>query len=202
MLGDPGTGSSSQTAVRDAYYNFTGSTHTDLWLMLGDNAYSSSTDAEMQSNLFNIYPTMLRKSVLFPTRGNHESATSGGVPVYYLNHTMPTNGEAGGVASGTEAYYSFNYGNVHFVCLDSFGTSRSATGAMATWLQNDLAANTQQWTIAYWHHPPVHEGVPQLGHRVEPHRDAPEHQPHPGKRRRRPGAGRTQPCLRAFVLHR
>jgi acid phosphatase type 7 len=158
VLGDPGTGSSSQTAVRDAYYSFTGSTHTDLWLMLGDNAYSSSTDAEMQANLFNIYPTMLRKSVLFPTRGNHESATSGGVPVYYLNHTMPTNGEAGGVPSGTEAYYSFDYGNVHFVCLDSFGTSRSATGAMATWLQNDLAANTQQWTIAYWHHPPYSKG--------------------------------------------
>ena len=35
--------------------------------------------ARCRSNLFDVYPTMLRKSVLFPTRGNHESASSGGV---------------------------------------------------------------------------------------------------------------------------
>ena len=46
VLGDAGTNSSSQRAVRDAYYNFTGSRHTDLWLMLGDNAYSDGTDSE------------------------------------------------------------------------------------------------------------------------------------------------------------
>ena len=33
--------------------------------------------------------------------------------------TLPKQGEAGGVASGTEAYYSFDYANVHFVCLES-----------------------------------------------------------------------------------
>ena len=33
--------------------------------------------------------------------------------------SFPTAGEAGGVASGTEAYYSFDYGNVHFIVLDS-----------------------------------------------------------------------------------
>src|SRR5262245_60902475 len=41
VLGDPGTGTASQTSVRDAYLTFTGATHTDLWLMLGDNAYST-----------------------------------------------------------------------------------------------------------------------------------------------------------------
>jgi hypothetical protein len=29
---------------------------------------------------------------------------------------------------------------------------------MATWLQSDLNANTQPWTIAYWHHPPYTKG--------------------------------------------
>src|SRR5262249_7364159 len=48
VLGDPGTQTSSQFAVRDAYLNFTGTRHTDLWLMLGDNAYNSGTDAEYQ----------------------------------------------------------------------------------------------------------------------------------------------------------
>src|SRR2546425_3233331 len=162
VLGDAGTASSSQRAVRDAYYNFTGSRHTDLWLMLGDNAYSDGTDSEDQGAVFDMYPTMLRKSVLWPTFGNHDShsadSSSQSGP-YYDIFTLPKSGEAGGVASGTEAYYSFNYANIHFVCLDSSDVDRSPTGAMLTWLKADLAANTQQWLIAYWHHPPYSKGV-------------------------------------------
>lgn len=30
---------------------------------------------------------------------------------------------------------------------------------MARWLQNDLAANTQEWIIAFWHHPPYTRGA-------------------------------------------
>ncbi len=45
VLGDSGTADSSAQAVRNAYYSFTGGRHTDLWLMLGDNAYSSGTTA-------------------------------------------------------------------------------------------------------------------------------------------------------------
>jgi hypothetical protein len=161
VLGDPGTGSSSQAAVRDAYYNYTGTRHTDLWLMLGDNAYSSGIDAEYTANLFGIYPTMLRKSVLWPTYGNHDAASSDSASQtgpYYAQHTLPKQGEAGGVASGTEAYYSFNYGNIHFVCLDSAESSRTATSPMHTWLESDLANNTKDWTIAFWHHPPYSKG--------------------------------------------
>ena len=29
---------------------------------------------------------------------------------------------------------------------------------MATWLTNDLNANTQRWTIVYFHHPPYSKG--------------------------------------------
>jgi len=161
VLGDSGTADSSQRAVRDAYYTYTGSRHTDLWLMLGDNAYSDGTDSEYQGAVFDIYPTMLRKSVLWPTFGNHDShsadSSSQSGP-YYDIFTLPKNGEAGGVASGTEAYYSFNYANIHFVCLDSTDSNRSPSGAMLTWLKSDLAANTQQWLIAYWHHPPYSKG--------------------------------------------
>lgn len=157
VLGDPGTATSNQRAVRDAYSAFTGSRHTDLWLMLGDNAYSSGTDAEYQRGVFDIYPTVLRRSVLWPTLGNHDavsadSATQTGP--YYDIFTLPKNGEAGGIPSGTEAYYSFDYANIHFVCLDSQDTSRSPAGAMATWLKNDLAVTTADWIVAFWHHPP------------------------------------------------
>lgn len=161
VLGDSGTGTTVQTAVRDAYYAFTGTRHTDLWLMLGDNAYNSGTDAEYTSKMFNIYPTMFRKSVLWTTLGNHDGASADSptqTGPYYANATLPRQGEAGGVASGTEAYYSFDYGNIHFVCLDSYDTSRSATGAMATWLTADLQNNTKDWLVVFFHHPPYSKG--------------------------------------------
>ena len=161
VLGDSGTGNSNARAVRDAYASFNGSRFTDLWLMLGDNAYADGTDAEYQTKLFDIYPQWLRQSVLWPTLGNHDghsasSATQTGP--YYDSFTMPRAGEAGGVASGTEAYYSFDYGNIHFICLDSYDSDRAPGGAMLTWLEQDLAANTRDWTVAYWHHPPYSKG--------------------------------------------
>ncbi len=154
VLGDAGWGTAGQANVRDAYLNFTGPRGTDLTLLLGDNAYSSGTDAEYQAKYFAVYPTVMRNTVMWSTRGNHEVSSA----VYYSIFAMPSDGDAGGVASGTEAYNSFNVGNVHFVNLDSYGSSRSATGPMATWLENDLASNTLPWVIAFWHHPPYSKG--------------------------------------------
>ncbi|MCB9085557.1 MAG: metallophosphoesterase family protein [Bdellovibrionaceae bacterium] len=154
VLGDSGTKDANARAVRDAYYSKTGNQHTDLWLMLGDNAYTDGTDTEFQAAVFDMYPRMLRTSALFPTRGNHERDDS----PYYQIFTMPTKGEAGGLPSGSEAYYSFDYANIHFVCLDSTGSSRLPTSAMAKWLKDDLANNSALWTIAYWHHPPYSKG--------------------------------------------
>lgn len=161
-IGDFGTGSSGQTQVRDSYESYTGNTHTNVWLWLGDNAYSDGTDSEYQSKVFNKYPTQFKKWVTWPTSGNHDlhsaSAANQSGP-FFDNFTMPKQGEAGGLPSGTEAYYSFNYANIHFVCLESNDASfRSSTGAMANWLRADLAANTQRWTIVYFHHPPYSKG--------------------------------------------
>ena len=161
VLGDSGTANSNAQAVRDAYLNFAGATHTNLWLMLGDNAYNDGTDAEYQAAVFNMYPTILRKSVLWSTIGNHDTAQSINPPVdlpYYQIFTLPRNAEAGGMASGTEDYYSFDYGNIHFICLDSMTSDRSLGGAMMTWLQSDLASTLQRWIVAFWHHPPYTKG--------------------------------------------
>lgn len=154
VLGDSGTANAEQAAVRDAYYAFTGQRHTDLWLMLGDNAYDSGTDSEYQEAVFDVYPTMLRKSVLWPTRGNHEASAED----YYSIFTMPRGGEAGGMPSGTEAYYSFDWANVHFVCLDSFASDPFPGRPMWRWLESDLAATEQDWIVAFWHHPPYTKG--------------------------------------------
>ncbi|MBI4578672.1 MAG: metallophosphoesterase family protein, partial [Planctomycetes bacterium] len=154
-MGDFGTANNNARAVRNAYYAYTGSTYTDLWLMLGDNAYNSGTDSEFQSAVFNTYQSMLIQTVFWSTRGNHETDAA----VYYNLVTNPTGGEAGGLASGSEAYYSFDYANIHFVCLDSYVTNRSPGGAMMTWLTNDVASTNQDWIIAFWHHPPYSKGT-------------------------------------------
>jgi hypothetical protein len=158
VLGDAGRANSAQMSVRDGYQSWTGARHTDLWLMLGDNAYETGTDAEYSAAVFNIYPEMLRKSVLWPTRGNHDHVFAGANNDYYDIFSLPIAGEAGGLATGNEAYYSFDYGNMHFICLDSEGSSRTSNSPMMAWLRSDIAATTREWVIAFWHHPPYSKG--------------------------------------------
>lgn len=170
-FGDFGVASNAQKQVRDAYRNYSGTTHTNVWLWLGDNAYSDGTDNEYQNNVFNMYPYQFKKFVVWPTSGNHDlhtaNATNQTGP-YFDNFTMPKNGEAGGLASGTEAYYSFNYANIHFISLESYDAAfRATNGAMATWLTNDLNANTQRWTIVYFHHPPYSKGSHNSDNEIE-----------------------------------
>ena len=77
--------------------------------------------------------------------------------VPYLDiFTLPTKAELGGVPSGTEQYYSFNYGNVHIVSLDSQLSARDEgqRAAMKEWLIADLSSNNQHWTLVIFHHPP------------------------------------------------
>lgn len=161
VLGDSGRADANVRAVRDAYADYVGDLPTDLWLMLGDNAYVSGTDLEYQAAVFEMFPSTLRASVLWPTFGNHDAmsadaATQSGP--YFDIFSLPSAAQAGGIASQTEAYYAFDDGNVHFVVLDSSESSRAAGSPMLTWLQQDLAANTQDWTVAFWHHPPYSKG--------------------------------------------
>lgn len=161
VLGDPGTRKPVQYTVRDAFQKFTDRAHVDLWMLLGDNAYTSGKDDEYQAGIFLPYREMLTRSVLWPSLGNHDGGTANSVTqsgVYYDIFTLPTLGQAGGIMSGTEAYFSFDHANVHFVCLDSHDSDRSTNGPMYRWLRADLAANRQTWLIVYWHHPPYSKG--------------------------------------------
>ena len=161
-IGDFGTGFTAQHDVRNAYAAFTGPRPTDVWLMLGDNAYGSGEDYEYQANCFDIYPALFRQTAVWPTLGNHDAGFSqvlSDSKPYFSIFNLPTAGQAGGVPSGTEHYYSFDYANIHFVCLDSMtAIYRSPTGAMAQWLANDLADTTQDWIITFFHHPAYTKG--------------------------------------------
>lgn len=162
ILGDCGTGSNNARNVRDAYYNYIGAAHTDLMLFLGDNAYNDGTDSEYQFALFeNMYDQKLKNTVSYSCLGNHDghSASSANQTGPYFDiFEFPTAGEGGGLPSGTEAYYSFDYGNIHFISLDSYDSDRSVGGAMYNWCEADLQNTTADWIVAFWHHPPYSKG--------------------------------------------
>jgi hypothetical protein len=163
VIGDAGTGGNSQRDTRTSFLNYSNNKNIDGWIWLGDNAYDGGFDSEYQANVFsnNTFEEPLKNITVWPAIGNHDynhNIPFSPSPAYFDIFTLPTNAECGGVASGTEKYYSYNYGNIHFVVLDSYDVSRSSTGAMATWIQNDLTVNTQPWVIAYWHHPPYTKG--------------------------------------------
>jgi hypothetical protein len=161
VLGDSGTANVNARNVRDAFYAYAATNKpADLWLMLGDNAYNSGLDTEYQSAVFEMYPSTLRNLFLWPTIGNHETAQAFDIADFPYLHifTLPQQGEAGGVPSGTPRYYSFDYANIHFVCLDSMTSGRTATNAMSQWLRSDLDATPQTWVIVFFHHPPYTKG--------------------------------------------
>ncbi len=165
VLGDSGTGDSKARSVRDAYLKYAAKHPADLLLMLGDNAYESGKDSEYQRGLFNIYQSMLQRSVLWPSIGNHDAKSSDSASqtgAYFNIFSLPKNGDAGGAASGTEAYYSFNYGRIHFICLDSSESDLGSAGNMLAWLRKDLSQSRGSgqidWTIVFLHHPPYSKG--------------------------------------------
>lgn len=177
VFGDCGNNSTNQRSVRDQVLKYLADKPMDAWILLGDNAYSSGTDPEFQEKFFNIYKdNLLKKYPLYPSPGNHDyndfyqykaTAQSTHDIAYYQNFSMPANGEAGGVPSGTPAFYAFDIGNIHFLSLDSYGKEDNLTrmydtaGAQVQWIKKDLEAfhNTKRgWVIAYWHHPPYTMG--------------------------------------------
>ncbi|HAO45550.1 MAG TPA: metallophosphoesterase [Ferruginibacter sp.] len=169
-IGDCGNNSTNQVNVKNTFMNYIGANDIDAMILLGDNAYNSGTDAEFQTNFFDIYANdLLRYYKLYPAPGNHDYGNSaanntktGSTPAnsmpYHLNFTVPSNGELGGVPSYVKNYYSFDIGDVHFISLDSYGNDAGllgdTLGTQTTWLKADLAANTKRWTVAYFHHPP------------------------------------------------
>jgi acid phosphatase type 7 len=172
VAGDSGTGGVDQAKVHDSMLAFTKKTNhpIDMYLHVGDMAYSDGTDAQFTSNFFKPYEDTLRSVGCWPAMGNHEGHTSkgeSGIGPYYDAYVCPTKGEAGGVPSGTEAYYSFDYGRIHFICLDSFDLDRKPMAAMATWLKTDLEKVKADWLIAFWHHPPYTKGTHDSDKEVE-----------------------------------
>ncbi len=133
-LGDTGTGGAAQRAIAQQI----STVPFELLVFLGDIAYESGTAKQLQEYFFAIYRDFLRYVPIYPAIGNHERRTRKGNP-YFEAFVLPE----------AERYYSFDWGNVHFVAIDT--TQRDA-GQLA-WLDADLARNKLPWTIVFGHHP-------------------------------------------------
>lgn len=183
-LGDCGDNSINQRQVKEQVIKYLGKNDLTAWILLGDNAYQNGTDSEFQSKFFNIYKDdLLKRDALFPTPGNHDyhdselmdqHAQETHETAYYQNFSMPTEAESGGVPSHTQAFYSFDIGNIHFLSLDSYGKEDKSyrlydtLGPQVQWIKKDLALNKNKgWVIAYWHHPPYTMGSHNSDHEEE-----------------------------------
>eukprot|EP00854_Cymbomonas_tetramitiformis_P000963 gene963-1479_t len=158
VIGDSGHPSQRQSAVLDAYLNYTEDHPADAVLALGDIAYDNGYDYEFDSSYFGPYRDLMSWIPFWSTIGNHETYNELTPYPYYDLLTLPTKGEAGGHASGTEAYYSFDYGQVHVICLESMNSVHQGwMEDMLTWLERDLASlatSKPKWLVAFFHHPP------------------------------------------------
>lgn len=169
-LGDFGKGTEEQRRAKIAFEQYNSTHPTAFWLWLGDNAYHSGTVEEFRNKVFDRYygyDSVMRFLPFLPTPGNHDylsllhyGGNKESLGAYYSLVNVYQQGEAGGVASKTEKYYSYNYGQVHFISLNSECWSYSVWGnmRMKNWLIKDLAANQQLFTVVYFHQPPYSKG--------------------------------------------
>jgi len=103
---------------------------------------------------FKPYTNMLRNTCHFTSLGNHDGYADKGetyLKAFYLPNNNP---------DSTERYYSFEWGNAKFICLDSNdghgcpddeGIEKKT---QTDWLEQELATNTKKWVFVYFHHPP------------------------------------------------
>jgi acid phosphatase type 7 len=118
----------------------------DLAVIAGDLAYDDGTLEELDRYFFDIYGELMAHMPFYPVLGNHDLRTADGKA--YLDAFVLPEG------AGTERYYSFDWGQVHFVMLDA----ELANEAQGAWLERDLAGNLLPWTIVVIHDPPFSAG--------------------------------------------
>ncbi len=112
----------------------------DFVLHTGDLVAMGSISPYWET-FFEIERELMARAPLFPALGNHEVNHSRYFDLFYL--------------PGNERWYTFDYGNARFVCLQVDGIADFGPGSeQYTWLEETLAANTQPWLFVYFHIPP------------------------------------------------
>ena len=118
----------------------------DFVLQTGDMA-ENGKDSALWAKFFDIEHDLLRQTSFFPSLGNHDRNAS---EFYDFFQTRTP-------------YYSFNWGNAHFIVINTdignVSTSKIARDEFwerqTRWLEEDLAANQKaDYRFVVGHHPP------------------------------------------------
>ncbi len=116
----------------------------DFYLLAGDLV---ARGAEMTAwdEFFTFEGDVMSTITMFPTMGEGEANHYN----YFRLFSLPNN----------ERWYSFDYGNAHFVSLEIDGYQDMSPGSeQYRWLDNDLANTDKTWKIAFFHYPPYSYG--------------------------------------------
>ena len=147
VFGDSGSGSSDMFDVA----GLVNASEASFGLHTADVIYPGGEEQLYDSRFFHPYAWFLATNVMYMSIGNHDLITDNGAP-YLNNFHLPTNN-----SQSTEHYYSFDYGNAHFVALDT-NQPIAPGSAQRAWLEQDLAAITNPWKFVFFHHPPYTAG--------------------------------------------
>jgi predicted phosphodiesterase len=146
VIGDSGNGRKSQMAVAGLLESL----GPDLILHTGDVVYPKGEDRHYDRRFFEPYRKLIKEVPVFPVLGNHDVEKDDGA-AYLENFHLPRNNP-----QDTGRYYSFDWGNVHFVALDSelyYEDSSGSPEEQKTWLERDLRETHRPWKIAFLHRP-------------------------------------------------
>jgi hypothetical protein len=140
IVGDTGTGTDKQQQLADLMVRYRQVFPFEFALLMGDNMYGGEKAEDYKIKFENVYKKLLDDKVKFyATLGNHDESNQR----FYANFNM--NGEE---------FYRFKKGNVAFYSLNSNYMDKR----QLKWLEDELAKDTSEWKIAFFHHPPYSSG--------------------------------------------
>ena len=141
VIGDSGTGSSSQYRVAEKLIGARSGFPYEFVLMMGDNLYGSEGPSAYDKKFERPYKKLLDGGVKFyASLGNHDEPNQR----FYKPFNM--NGDR---------YYTFKpKGNVRIFALDSNYVDK----AQLDWFEKELKGSGSDWKIVFFHHPVYSSG--------------------------------------------
>ncbi len=125
----------------------------------GGDLVSNGTYEELETEFFNVFQDILSNQMIWPALGNHDYYYDPIEDEYYCDPYLDVFHlpEQALYFGENERYYSFDFGNAHFVILDTnpplWRVQDWIVDDMADWLERDLAADDSFWTVVAMHHP-------------------------------------------------
>jgi hypothetical protein len=140
IIGDTGSGSSKQYEVGQMLTRYHEVFPFPFVVMLGDNIYGGEAPKDYQKKFEGAYQKLIDGKVKFyAALGNHDQASQVNYELFNMN--------------GKE-FYRFTKGNVAFYALNSTYMDKR----QVEWLESELAKDTSEWKICFFHHPPYSSG--------------------------------------------